>query len=237
MKKPFGIPSFLSRKPFRILVLLILPVLSFTMVSAQNQDFRSWWNVDLSKDISKDVKAGLELSQRFKENSLRYDRSLATLGLEYEVIKNLSLEGGFRYIAVKDNSQVFVSRYRLHGNVSYDYKLDRITLKIRERVQYGFNDLNSVDDFYSNSLTNRTRFSIDYDIFGSPFSIRSSYELFVDLNDPEGFTISDHRLQAGLRLKLNSKSDLDFSYMFDMEVNKVNPLRSNVLILTLGYDL
>lgn len=237
MKKPFGILSIFVLNRVRILVLVFLFVLSFSQVSAQYQDFRSWWNVDLSKDISKDLKAGLEFSQRFKENSLRYDRTLATLGLEYEVIKNLSLEGGFRYIAVKDNSQVFVSRYRVHGNVTYDYKLDRFTLKLRERVQYGFNDLNSLDEFYSNSLTNRTKLSVDYDIFGSPFSLRSSYELFVDLNDPEGLTISDHRLHAGLRLKLNSKSDLDVSYMFDMEVNKVNPLRSNVIILTFGYDL
>jgi hypothetical protein len=204
--------------------------------SAQYQDFRSWWSIDLSKDLSKDLKAGLEIGQRFKENSLAYDRSLATFELAYEVFKDFSLEGGYRFIATKDKYLNLGSKYRIHGSASYDYKFDRLTLKLREQLQYGYDDFTTLNELYSNNLTNRNKFSVDYNFFASPFSVKSSYELFIKLSDATGVNISDHRFQLGLNMVLNSKADIEVAYMFNKEVNKINPLSSNVLVLGFNYD-
>ena len=125
-------------------------------VSAQYQDFRSWWNFDLSKEITNDFNAGLELSQRFDENSLQYDRSLTTLGLEYEITKDLSVEGGYRFVFLQDRQFVLVSKYRIHGNVSYRYKHSSFSLSLREQIQYGFDDLNTLDYYFENKLISQT---------------------------------------------------------------------------------
>jgi hypothetical protein len=162
---------------------------------------------------------------------------LATLGLEYEIIKNLSIQGGFRYVVVRDDYLNLGSRYRIQGDISYDYKFDRLSLKVRERIQYGFDDVGSIDYSYFNKLTNRTKFTADYNIFGSPFSLGASYEIFVDLNDPYGTKLSGHRFQTGANMALTGKSDIELKYMFDKEVNTRNPLSLNAILLTFSYDL
>jgi predicted porin len=206
------------------------------MLYSQNQDFRSWWNVDVSTDINKDLAASFKLGQRFRSNSLQFDRSLATFALEVDLPKGFSAEGGIRYILLKDDGRNFVSRYRIHGDISYSHRFDRLRIAFRERVQYGFDDLNSIDDYSSNKLTNRNRASVKYDIFGIPFSLQASYEIFLAIGGEEKLLISDHRIRAGFEYKISQNTDLDVYYLLDQEVNRNDPLQSHILLVTLGYS-
>lgn len=204
---------------------------------AQIRDFRSWWNVDVSKDISKDLSAGFKLGQRLRNNSLEFDRSLATLSLGYDLPKGFDIEGGYRYILLKDDENIFQSRYRIHGDVSYRYSLDRLRFGFRERMQYGFDDLNSIDEYFFDKLTSRSRISVKYDIFGSPFSLQGAYEIFVNLNAQTGVTVTDHRIRAGFELAISQRMELDIYYLLDQEVNRRSPLQSHIFLVTMGYNL
>lgn len=224
--------KFKALTTFFIAVLLISPV----VVSGQYQDFRSWWNIDLSKDITSGLKAGLKVSQRFNENSLRYDRSLATLGLEYEALKNLTFEGACRYIILKNRDE-FISKYRLHGSASYDIKYNAFTFKFRDQLQYGFDKMNSLNDYYFNTLTNRMRIQTNYNIFASPASLYASYEYYIDFSSVYGILPSAYRVKLGLEWALSTKSDLDLSYTLEKELNIKNPLQSHIISIGFNYNL
>ncbi|MCF8346705.1 MAG: DUF2490 domain-containing protein [Bacteroidales bacterium] len=219
-----------------VLITLLLGMLSFSVhSSAQRQDFRTWWSADFSKDFTGDLGMSVELEQRFRYNSLRYDRSLITAAVAYEVLKDLELEGGYRFLVVRDDPGILETRYRLHGDLSYDYGVDDFSFKLRGRLQYGFNDLNSVDEYYENKLTNRNKFTAEYDVFGWPVSLFASYELFVALEAYSPVSLSDHRFETGIEYMISFKSSLELSYMVDNEINQSNPLQAHVM--TVSYSL
>jgi len=206
-------------------------------VSGQVQDFRSWWSADFSKEVTDELEISLDLGQRFRNNSLRYDKSLITAGVEYELFKDFTIEGGYRYIVLKDDRLSWSSRYRVNADAAYDLDLEKFTLQLRERIQYGFDDLNSLDDYGRNKLTNRNRLKAEYDIFGSPVTVFGLGEFFVDLNEHPAFLPSGYRVEAGAQVMLSFTSDLEISYMMDHELNDSNPLTAHVIVVSFSYKL
>ena len=202
----------------------------------QEQDFRSWWSVDLTKNITRNLQAELELGQRFQDNSLGYDRSLVTAGLDYQLFNNFKIGGGYRYIVFKDRG-FFDTKYRAHGDISYQYSISSFSFQLRERIQYGFQDFSTIENYRSNNLTSRSRVRARYDIFGSPLRLFASYELFLGLNTSEGIQARDHRIQAGTSYKLSMRSDLELGYMLNVEANRSNPLNAHVLVVEFSYRL
>ncbi len=215
-----------------ILFICILPFAS----TAQEQDFRSWWSIDLTKNLTKSLQAELELGQRFQDNSLGYERSLVTAALEYELFNSFKIGGGYRYIVYKDNG-FFDSKYRAHGDIGYQYSISSFSFQLRERIQYGFQDFGAVEDDSSNKLTSRSRAGAKYDIIGSPLTFFASYELFVGLNTSEGIRGRGYRIQAGTSYKLSERSDIEFGYMLNEEINRSSPLRAHLLVVEFNYRL
>jgi len=192
--------------------------------------------VDLSKDLTKNLQVELELGQRFQDNSLRYERSLITAGLEYELFNDFEIGGGYRYIVFKEEG-IFDSKFRIHGDVSYEISPGSFSFQLRERIQYGFQDFVTLDDYRANNLTSRSRFKGEYDIFASPFTLFASYELFLGLNTSSGLQVRDHRYQAGAEYKLSMRSDLELRYLFNKEANRKNPLNAHVIVISYAYRL
>jgi hypothetical protein len=217
---------------FMLLVLMISP-----KAVAQEQDFRTWWEAEISKDFTKDLQASLDFSQRFRANSLRYDRTLLTASVEYELFKNFEVDAGYRFYVLQNNRMQLTTKSRIHGDVSYSVDIEAFQIQIRERVQYGFDDFQTIEVFDANKLTNRNKLSLDYDLFGSPATLFGAYELFTDFSDFSAIEISGHRLELGVEYALSFRSQLEISYMFDKEVNRSNPLTAHVIVIGFGYDL
>lgn len=223
--------------PVAFLTVILLLFLFPGKADGQYQDFRSWWDVDVSKDLTKDLQASLDFSQRFKSNSLRYDRSLLTAGLEYEIFKNFEVEAGYRFYLLQDDRMQLSTKYRINGDVSYAVELEDFEVQLRERLQYGFDDLRTIEEYALNKLTNRNKLTLEYDLFGSPITFFGSYELFTDISNRSSIEISDHRFELGIQYALSFKSDIEISYMLDKEVNTPNPLTAHVIVIGFGYDL
>lgn len=221
----------------RIVFPIIILVLSLTDVNGQYQDFRSWWSGKVSYELTDELEASLDLGQRFRSNSLVYDKTLVTAGLEYEIINDLKIEGGYRFVVLKNDRLNWETRYRVHADLSYDIDIDPVTIQLRERLQYGFEELNSVGAYSSNKLVNRNRLKVEYDIFSSPLTLFGSGEFFVDLNERTPFLPSAIRFEAGVELMLSFKTDLEVSYMIDHELNDSNPLTAHVLVVGFSYKL
>ena len=227
----------LSPAVLRIVLPIIILLLSLQDVSGQYQDFRSWWSGKISYELSDELEGSLDLGQRFRSNSLVYDKSLITAGLEYEIIKDLKIEGGYRYVILKDERLNWATSYRVHGDVTYDIDIDPVTIQLRERLQYGFDELNTLGAYSSNKLVNRNRLKVEYDVFSSPLTLFGSGELFADLNEQSPYLPSAIRFEAGAEVMLSFSADLEFSYMIDHELNDSNPLTAHVFIVGFSYKL
>lgn len=232
-----SVSSIIRVKPGVFVVFMLLLSVVSPKAVGQQQDFRTWWEADISKDITNDLQASLDFSQRFKSNSLQYDRSLLTASLEYELFKNFEIDAGYRFYVLQDNRMQLTTKYRIHGDVSYAVDLAAFEIQFRERVQYGFNDLASIERFTDNKLTNRNKLTLEYDLFASPMTFFGSYELFTDITNMSAVEFSDHRFELGVEVALSFTSQVEISYMLDRELNEFDPLMAHIVVIGFSYDL
>ncbi len=217
--------------------IVIFSIFSLSSVIAFGQmDFQSRASFELSMDLTKDLEASIELGQRFKDNSLRYDRSLITGALAYDLPKGFSVGAGARFLLVQNSDQLLESRYRFHGDVNYRWKISSFQVKLRDRIQYGFDDITSYIDF-GNKLTNRSRVGVSYDIFGTPFMVYTSYEIYLVLNDPTNAAYSLNKVIAGMSWDLPKKLNLKLYYLLEDEVNTRYPQQAHIIVAALGLKL
>ena len=205
-------------------------------VQGQQKDFQTWWELDLRRDLPGGFDLAAELEQRFRNNSLQYDRTLVTLAGSYTVNEILDLETGVRAVAVQDREQEIQSKFRVHADASVHYTLSGIDLSFRARFQYGFDDIVDLGYFRVNTLVNRNRFKLDHRLFGTRITLFGSIESWHMLNDPAaGFTYK-MRYSAGMEYELNFVSRLKIRYILEDEFNVKDPLQSHVLLLGYRHD-
>jgi hypothetical protein len=226
-----------SRRCYFSFILFLAMLLASNSLYSQYSDFRSWWDVDFSKGIKDGLVADINFGQRMRDNSLQHDWTLVTVGLERSIFNRFKVGGSFRYILFSDLQNRLKSKYRFLGDLKYNYQLSAISFELRERLQYGFDDFYSANDVYRNHLTNRNKFKLDYDFSGSPFSVFTSYELFMVLTTAPVFQISDYRFQLGTGLRLSERSGMELSYMLNEDKNSENPLTAHVLVVSYAIKL
>jgi hypothetical protein len=223
----------LHRLSWIFLLLLCLPL----SVAAQRKDFLSWWEGSLRYDFTKDLALDVELEQRFKENSLLYDRSLLTGALRYELHKAFRVSGGARFILVTDPSGALQPRYRLNLDGTGLHELGEVRLSLRARFQYGFEEFTRFAEIRSNNLVNRYRLKADHHIFGTPLDVFASVEPWGVFGAPDGRFLKRMRYSVGVTYSLGMRSELLLRYILEDEVRQVNPLQSHIVVLGYGHRL
>ena len=225
------------KRVHKVVLFLFLGILSFpTLLGQKNMDFQSRANFEVSMDLNKDLGVSLEFGQRFKDNSLRYDRSLLTAGIKYDLPKGFAIAAGARYLLVQNSSNILESRYRFHGDLSYGWNISDLKIKLRERAQYGFDDIISYENF-GNKLTSRSRVRLEYDVFGTPVSLYSSFEIYMVLNDPTSSPYSLNKVVAGMSYNLPKDLELKLYYLLEDEVNTAYPDQAHIVVVALGLKL
>jgi len=216
-----------------IAVLAALLLCSGTL-DAQEQDFQSWWELGVEKQLSRDVDLGLELEQRFKSNSTRYDRSLMTISAGWGALDYLDVGGGLRVLTVMDDENGIGSRFRLHADATGKYTLAPVRLSLRARLQYGFEEVIYLTDMSFNVLVNRLRLKAAHDFFGSRYSAFASMESWGLFYNQDGRFFKRMRYTAGMSYRLNMHSALQARLMLEDEFHQPRPRDTWVLVL--GYS-
>jgi len=200
----------------------------------QDRDFQSWWEFEFDYSLSSSLQLEGELEQRFKNNSLQYNRTLLTLGLEYDPAKWLSLGGAARIVFVADSKGRVLPRYRIHFQATGSYDLSDFSFSFRTRMQYGFEDFLYFTDLRDNSLITRNRLKGQYHFFGTKFSLFATLESWHNLSKLPDPAFHNMRYSAGLRYGLNFTSAFTLRYIFEDEYNVTNPDRLHILVFS--YD-
>lgn len=203
----------------------------------QQKDFGTWWEFELSGRMQNKLQISGEIEQRMKENSLQFDRTLLTLGANYDVLDYLNLEAGFRTLFITDPENRLNSRYRLHMDATGHHTFNRTQLSLRLRFQYGFEDILYFGSFSENSFASRQRLKLVQSFYGSRFGVFASLENWVRFNDLYGRPLNKMRLVLGTNYKLGRQSKIGLRYIFENEFNRANPRQVHVLALSYAYSL
>lgn len=215
------------------IVLLLIPGL----LPGQQKDFQTWWEFNVDKGLDNGIDLSGEIEQRFRNNSLQYDRTLVTVTGEYDVLDYLNLAAGARALLASNREMQLNVRYRMHLDVTGRYSVYGIDLTLRTRLQYGFDDLVSIEEVMQHNLANRNRLKASYHIFGTRidcFASLESWHRFV--RRPERM-FNKMRYSAGIQYMLNFRSQLGIRYILEDEFNEADPLQSHILVLDYTYDL
>ena len=114
---------------------MLLPLLIAPFIYAQDSlvtsDFETWTGINIEKTLF-DKKLDLSLTQefRFNDNSSHLDNFFTELGGRYEIIEDLKIGVGYRFIRNKRNTGDR-NENRWNADLSYKHQLDRFTLSYR----------------------------------------------------------------------------------------------------------
>lgn len=201
----------------------------------QSEDFQTWWELEMNKELTGKLDLNGELEQRFKNNSLQYSRTLITVAASYDVLDYLSLEGGARTIFYMEGEQGLQVRYRLHLDGEGSYDLSGYELSLRVRLQYGFDKLPDFRYISFNGLVNRNRLKVAHHIFGTRF------DWFATVESWHGSLIEGYwrtfamRYSAGIRFSPDFTSRLSLRYLLEQEFNVIAPRCLHVLVFGYTY--
>lgn len=227
----------MTRSWKQILVCLIVWLPALHEVQGQQQDFQSWWELNLNKQMGDRFTFAGELEQRFRNNSLQYDRSLVTLTGDYLINAFLELSGGVRAVAVSDRERRLHPKYRVHVDVTGSHIFSGLDLSLRARMQYGFEDPLQMGFIRVNTLVSRNRLKVAYHIFGTRVGLFGSLESWHLLNDVPSSLTYKMRYSGGVQVDLSFVSRLTLRYILEDEFNVKNPLQSHILLIGYSHQL
>ncbi|WP_167619447.1 DUF2490 domain-containing protein [Maribellus sediminis] len=200
---------------------LFLAIVSITTVNAQ----RSWFEFEISKELSDKLEISLAPEIRFKEN-FELQQYFFEPKIEYSFNKYFSLGANYRVgnNPDKDGNAQWFGRYAVEGKTKYDWK----KLEAQFRLRYtNFDDFGGEESDRSNYL--RMKFQLEYDIKKLDLKPYALYEVYRNLAQGD-FTKA--RWEGGLQYKINKHHRVGAYFRFnDYLVND----DESVKILGLAY--
>lgn len=229
-----GMTTIKQARVFQLFCFFVLMLVARGLFG-QQKDLGSWWELQMSGRLKNDLKLSGELEQRFKENSLQFDRTLLTVAGEYKVLDYLNLAGGIRTIFITDPESRLYTKFRIHMDATGRYSFSSTDLSFRLRFQYGFEDIFYIGYFSQNNFVSRQRIKVAHDFYGTRLGAFVSLENWIRFNDRYGRPLYKLRMVAGVQYDLGRQSEISLRYIFENEFNRVNPLQIHVLALGYSY--
>jgi len=221
----------LKTKENNILIFIIL-CFCFCMhkTEAQNNSenkLGSWYMVDATHLVSKNLKLITNLHFRYFELASNYQQEIYRVGLNYSFHKNLKFTVGFVY-SITDNSYKSSSpnnyEYRFYQDLIYLKMWKKIKVNHRIRLAQRFQR-----NMFDNSINHRIRYRF---LLNKPLSkdleIYAFNEIFVNFNSK---LFDQNRLGGGFIKKINDNLKFKIGYFYN------NFSESNFHRLQLGFHI
>jgi len=216
---------------FIFLLLIVSPSLK-----AQEQDFQTRFGIDAEGDIIDDLAWGVKVQQRWRYNSSVNDRTLLQGEIEYSPLSFLSVGVGYRASFVDKQEDGLVYKQRFQGDLALDHRIDRFKFTYRSRLQYGFDDFQTLYFVEGESFTWRHRLAVKYYPFGLALRPQASVEIFQKVNAPDERGLDGIRYILGAEYLLSHQMSVGLDYIFNKEMNVSNPLTEHTLSASLSYE-
>ncbi len=220
----------------RIIILFIATLFSLS-ISAQREDFQTWWTATLDGKVFNKVDFEVSPQIRLYQNSSLLKSALLDLDFSYPVIKKLSVGAKYRFqnkFYLNDRNYL-ANRFSLYGQ--FEYKIKHVRLLYRAMYQIEYVGLNTRE--YGDVPYHEHRHKISASYYRKKWDLRPiiASELFF-VRKPE-FIISErrYRLTAGASYKINKKFKVGLYYRFQHEFFANNPWDRHILSTKLKFSL
>ena len=227
--------EMLLQSSFRLILMLLLVVNS---VDAQNDnDLEGWSAVELNLKATKKLSFSVAEHLRFRNDISTVKNYFTQIKVNYEILKNLELGAGVRYITKNDDvggQQGYDPFFRYQFDAAYRHKIEKVDLFFRLRYQ-NKNQLGrseSEGDIAKEFI--RSRFGVGYKIKPLKLTLRVFAEHF---NQPTNSKIeqSETRMRYTLKLNRRFKKIGSFTLFYGIQNNSVGDVKTKKSFLGLKY--
>ncbi len=201
------------KRELLVIAFLLTFCLCTNLMMGQENEWNSWTNISLTKNINKKLSLSFSPEVRFTEQ-FKVDEYFFETGLEYKLFKFLNIGGNYRYIVNERETKSTEYFGRLALDLTGKYSLKKLEFQLRTRYcQY--NDFDADED--SNDPYLRYRLKLKYNISKLKIKPSIAMELFQQLNDNE---ITKTRTTVGLDYKINKTQKIGVKYLIQNYLNE-----------------
>lgn len=230
--------------------LFIAVVLSFffSKINAQeedNKDFALWNSIGIKYSPIKNLKLGVAQHLRLKEDASETDEYFTELQADFEILKNLEIGGGLRFIRENDNVgkiQGYEKHFRYQVDLSYKLDLIKrfdIGFRLRYQNKRELDLEEDADDIPTETLRFKTSF--EYNIRKWPLDPEFAVELFNRKRDDASFIgdakLSRYRLTFGTSYDLKKFGKLGVFYRYQENTRVDNDFQTTIVGLKYSYSI
>jgi hypothetical protein len=216
------------------LLLAVLPVLSFSQSEdlerfrpEQRKDVQLWTSVGIKQRIGEHWQWRLVQGFRFDNNISQKKNFLTEATIVYRFRKDLRLAGLYRF---SNRNEFETDRHRFGAKLYYSKDIKRFSLNYRLYYQHEI----ETGKLAENQL--RNRITVSYDIKKLKINPYIAAEHFFEFHH-QGNETAAMRYTAGADIELTKKLGMTVYYRFQNQLNRADPLHSNILGLKLSYTL
>ncbi|MDL2243421.1 DUF2490 domain-containing protein [Bacteroidales bacterium OttesenSCG-928-J19] len=214
------------------LCLFLLPTALFAQQEG-GTDLGGILSLEGEKDLNRFFSLSFEEEVRFVTNTIGFDRSMTTVGIDYALFdRKVKLGAYYAFIYLYNSKYCFEPRHRYYFNLAYRETLGQFTLSWRGRVQGTTRDEDRGRYKINPKYMMKNRFEVEYSIWGRPWKPFFSCDLSTELNDPTGNDLSRIRFQTGTSWRLNRTDYLNFYLRWDEYLVDTDP---RVFSLGIGF--
>jgi hypothetical protein len=214
---------------------------SITLSQEEPSNFAMWNSVSVKYSPIKNLKLSVEQNLRLKENASVTDEYFTEISLGYEIVKDLEIGGGVRFIKENDNvgkKQGYEKHFRYNFDVSFKHDIKRVVVSYRFRYQNKKElDLVNADESLPKENV-RFKTSIEYNIRKWPLDPKLSIEGFSDLLDirqVRDLGLNKYRVTFGTGYDLGKFGKFGIYYRLQENINS-NFTNEKTKILGLKYS-
>ena len=226
------------KKLFLFFLLSIFFMLPNKLCLAQTPPDAGMWNTfSIEKGITKKFSISMDEEVRLRENFSRLNLLYTNLGINFKAMKGSKASLTYRFIEKYDEDDMFSFRNRLMLDLSYKYRINKISLAYRSRLQAECKKYFSSKNGKNPEWFWRHKFEIKYNT--DRYEPYIGTELRYQIRDPRNpdTDLGFHRIRifAGLDYNITRKQSAGIYYLIQREFSVDDP--QNLYILGLEYSI
>ena len=204
---------------------------------SQTEDFQLWSGIRLEMDIFNKVSVRIEEEIRLPENISIIEDCFTDLGILYNFLDNFTLRGYYRFTRRNEIDDRTSNIHRYCIDLKYEKSIYRWDLALRTRYQSRYKNISSDELGNKPDNYNRSKFSLAYDIYRSPLKPRIWFEVFYQLNNPDGNEMDKIRFAPEMSYRINNNFRVRIYYIIEKEYNVYDPETNYILGTSLIYRI
>jgi hypothetical protein len=208
----------------------------YPSIKAQQNDLQCWPSAQINLEVIKDLKVMLEEEVRWKENCTQMDRQINDLGMGYKINKFCRVDLFYRILANSTDPGNYQWQQGLYANLALKYGAGRFLFGYRARLQSSKVEFIEGQDRFLSNMTNRHKFTIEYNIKNCPLVPFAEGELFFHFFDCH-YELSDLRTWIGITYAPGKIHEFSLKYGMDKELMVGDPLTAYIIAFNYAINL